>query len=501
MLKTELPVYEFLPVSYFSKRQQKELKAHGFVSKGFIREGADKGSYWRNLRHCTINLYWNSLEKSIRIYRFGTNGKCTFVWKVWNQNNKWYITWWEKSWEYPKRGENATSLPAILGCMIRGSVYNNEEFNDDTNSIIAEVLNYYRECQHKVYPHYLIALFIHENPCKHINPNDLEKTLKSLLFPALNQLFFQSQGFQEVRKIRFCKKTYKVARNEESLTKVCKKIFGNSGSKTMRQVTEFINKGYFVEICALHRLGLSLDDMMYLLKENKNSRFEYYIKYNIELLLSTLKYFKKSTTFIEFFTSSNFRGAFIKTDSYQMIHQIIQKEHIEYDKRIKDFQQLHDVLSYVRNRMGEKEIALPVYTPLANTTFSFKDDIYHVVFPRTNLELKQWGQHLDNCVGSYAHRVTGKQSIICGLTDKHNQLTYCIEFDNNVKLNQFSGKRNKDVDVEMRKAFEKQVKQLKLTTKSENFHIEKLNNGVITEGEEVQTLYSKALYLLKKGQL
>jgi hypothetical protein len=123
------------------------------------------------------------------------------------------------------------------------------------------------------------------------------------------------------------------------------------------------------------------------------------------------------------------------------------------------------------------------------------------VFPRTNLELKQWGQHLDNCVGSYAHRVTGKQSIICGLTDKHNQLTYCIEFDNNVKLNQFSGKRNKDVDVEMRKAFEKQVKQLKLTTKSENFHIEKLNNGVITEGEEVQTLYSKALYLLKKGQL
>jgi hypothetical protein len=501
MFKTELPVYEFAPVGYFSKRQNKELQAPGFVSKGFIREGADKGSYWRNLRHCTINLYWDSLEKSIRIYRFGTNDKCTFVWKVWNQNNKWYITWWQKGMNYPKRGENATSLPAILGCMIRGSVYNREEFSDDTNSIIEEVLNHYRECQNKVYPQYLIAPFIHENPCNHINPTDLAKTLQSLLFPALNQLFFQSQGFQEVRKIRFCKKTYKVARNEESLTKVCKKLFGNSGSKTMRQVTEFMNKGYFVEMCALHQLGLSLDDMIYLSKDDTNSRFNHYIKYNIELLLSVVRYFKKSTTFIDFFTSGNVRGAFIKTDSYQMIHQILQKEHIEYDKRIKNFQQLHDVLSYVRNRMGEKETALPVYTPLVNTTFSFKDDIYHIVFPRTNLELKQWGQHLDNCVGSYAHRVTGKQSIICGLTDKDNNLTHCIEFDDNVKLNQFSGKRNKPVYSEMREAFLKQIKQLKLTNKSENFHIEKLNNGVVTEGEEVKALYSKALYLLKKGQL
>jgi hypothetical protein len=322
-----------------------------------------------------------------------------------------------------------------------------------------------------------------------------------LLFPALDQLFHQCNVNKDIRKIRFCKKTYKVARNEESLTKVCKKIFGNSGSKTMRQVTEFMNKGYFVEMCALHQLGLSLDDMMYLSKDDTNSRFNHYVKYNIEMLLSVVRYFKKSTTFIDFFTSGNARGGFIKTDTYVMIYQILQKEHIEYDKRIKDFQQLHDVLSYVRNRMGEKEIALPVYTPLANTIFSFKGDIYHVVFPKTNLELKQWGQRLDNCVGSYAHRVTGKQSIICGLTNKDNQLTYCIEFDNNVKLKQFSGKRNKGVDVEMRKALEKHVKKLKLTTKSENFHIEKLKDNVVTEGEEIKTLYSKALYLLKKGEL
>lgn len=69
-------------------------------------------------------------------------------------------------------------------------------------------------------------------------------------------------------------------------------------------------------------------------------------------------------------------------------------------------------------------------------------DMFKVVVPRTNHDLKAWGLELHHCVGSYASNVKSKECQIIGIANRSsNKLLYTIEIRRKTIV-QFKGKRN-----------------------------------------------------------
>jgi hypothetical protein len=71
-------------------------------------------------------------------------------------------------------------------------------------------------------------------------------------------------------------------------------------------------------------------------------------------------------------------------------------------------------------------------------------DGLRIAVPRSRAELSAWGQHLGNCVGSYAAAWASGLSLIIGV-EVDEVLTYCLEVTPQGHVRQFLGARNRPV--------------------------------------------------------
>lgn len=91
--------------------------------------------------------------------------------------------------------------------------------------------------------------------------------------------------------------------------------------------------------------------------------------------------------------------------------------------------------------------------------------------PKTNIELKQWGEQQNHCVGSYVSQVKNGHCVIVGVF-KDNLLKYCISINHDYFMNQFYGKHNSPPALED----EKEVKDYFIQRLSEDRASRILNN-------------------------
>jgi len=91
-----------------------------------------------------------------------------------------------------------------------------------------------------------------------------------------------------------------------------------------------------------------------------------------------------------------------------------------------DLKQVHDLVSRIFGSLKREEFALPVYDILEGINHT-KVGGYELVFPKTNHDMMDWGEHMHICVGSYDSFVKKGSSVIFTLQENGLPI-YCVEF-------------------------------------------------------------------------
>lgn len=155
---------------------------------------------------------------------------------------------------------------------------------------------------------------------------------------------------------------------------------------------------------------------------------------------------------LDYFTDENSTLADLR-DSARMI---IQRQDYVWPERIRNLRELHDSLLPPRRArelglpvgyLGEDfELECPKQVELVN---GLKFGDYEIVAPKSSHQMQDWGNAMNNCIGSYASLVKQGQTIILGVLEK-GVIKYGIEL-NDFTIVQFRGKYNKEPEAAERK--------------------------------------------------
>lgn len=154
-------------------------------------------------------------------------------------------------------------------------------------------------------------------------------------------------------------------------------------------------------------------------------------------LLNYIKSFINGRNVIEFLCS-NPKFDYVEVN-YFLIRSFkyIQNKVFVLPKNPKNVEAMIKSIDFEVYKLKNEGYELPVNTVLDG--FSFDD--YTIKFPRTNIDLTWWGRDLNNCLTgeNWSISVFSKKSLIFGLF-KNQELTYCVEIENEL-IKQFEGRK------------------------------------------------------------
>jgi hypothetical protein len=93
------------------------------------------------------------------------------------------------------------------------------------------------------------------------------------------------------------------------------------------------------------------------------------------------------------------------------------------------------------NNLGEEYLKLMANPIDVSVVTKEKSEVLEIVFPHNNYQLIDWGQELNNCIGSYGESVKRGQTMVAAVMSKEGKVLYTIEL-NQGRIRQFVQGRN-----------------------------------------------------------
>jgi len=268
---------------------------------------------------------------------------------------------------------------------------------------------------------------------------------------------------------------------------ICKSILKNKGSTSRRLLLGLIKKNpeqfYMIStIISYLNKKYGIDYVIELMKHERannflSSIFESFIhmiNYRIRKTKAIKEYlddiFNKinnhqlkilTDTFLNVENNEVIRITHYLKDALRMVHDI--NGSIPVFNSVRD---LHDKIMTIRPAKIQPKIHLVEYkyqnlltkALIEEFLSNFKSEKYYIKFPESNLELKDWGNFMHNCVYSYSRMIEEEKYLLAGIFDKTDKtliynIGYSMVFHDNKKsleinMQQVYGKYNKELTVE-----------------------------------------------------
>lgn len=136
---------------------------------------------------------------------------------------------------------------------------------------------------------------------------------------------------------------------------------------------------------------------------------------------------------------------------------VILKERMNFDIQNIEFannsKEIYDYLNREHHKLQDPEVDLeieknfPEFWILNDTEI----DEFRLLFPKTNYDLKEWTNIMQNCIGTYDKRVKSKHCVVFAVMNKNtNEMLYNVEIANKHVV-QFNSRGNRPPDSSDRK--------------------------------------------------
>lgn len=239
------------------------------------------------------------------------------------------------------------------------------------------------------------------------------------------------------------------------LEEIVSEVYGVCSPKLLKLIVEklFDKTNQILKISCLshgyaYRDLLSLNGMMSMFEEDLMDS-HYVDPY----------WYKKANTFLKNFTEKKVLNFFRKEKEQKTRYfaQVVDlydylKEKVNLDvTKFLTFREVYEFLKREEKKLKYAEVQFnnlgEAYSKLMEKPFELSintkenPEVLELVFPHNNYQLIDWGQELNNCIGSYGESVKRGQTMVAAVMNKDGKLLYTLEVAQG-RIRQFVQNRN-----------------------------------------------------------